>query len=165
MCDTMETEDQVELQTKSMEESVSYLDNFLKNPGLIHLTEKILWDLNSESLALFRLVSKASKECIDKHLYLFIMLDQALHHQTACNTMSIYQAYPKWRQVFEGMKQQKGADITLFLDTIKQYLKSFKKSSSLYMDPLAFAVKNLGVQIWLLKYFFFGKIRGCETRI
>ena len=143
MCDTMETEDQVELQTKSMEESVSYLDNFLKNPGLIHLTEKILWDLNSESLASFRLVSKASKECIDRHLYLFIMLDQALHHQTACNTTSIYQAYPKWRQVFEGMKQQKGADITLFLDTIKQYLKSFKKSSSLYMDPLAFAVKKL----------------------
>ena len=25
------------------------------------------------------------------------------------------------------------------------------------MDPLAFAVKNLGVQIWLLKYFFFVK--------
>ena len=143
MCDTMETEDQVELQTKSMEESVSYLDNFLKNPGLIHLAEKILWHSNSETLASFRLVSKSLKEIIDKHLYLFIRLDQALHHQTACNTTSIYQAYPKWRQVFEGMKQQKGADITLFLDTIKQYLKSFKKSSSLYMDPLAFAVKKL----------------------
>ena len=120
-----------------------YLDKFLKKPGLIHLAEKILWDLNSESLASFRLVSKASKECIDKHLYLFIMLDQALHHKTACNTTSIYQAYPKWNQVFESMKCQKRTDIALFLDTVKQYLKSFKNSSSLYMDPLAFAVKKL----------------------
>ena len=62
MCDTMETEDQVDLQPKNMEESVSYLDNFLKTPGLIHLAEKILWHSNSETLASFRLVSKASKE-------------------------------------------------------------------------------------------------------
>ena len=129
-------------QSKIMEQNDSYLDNFLKNPGLIHLAENILGNLDGDSIATFRLVSKATKECIDKHLYLFFVLDQALHHKTACKTMSIKQAYPKWIQVFEAMKQRKQTEITDFLFTIKKYLKSFKNSSTLYMDPLQFAVKQ-----------------------
>ena len=126
-----------------MEQNDNNLETFLKNPGLIHLAEEILGNLNGESLATFRLVSKASKECIDKHLYLFIILDQALHHKTASKTTSIYESCPKWRQVFEGIKQQKPTDITQFLDTIKKYLKSFKNCSVLYMDPVQFATSKL----------------------
>ena len=141
----METkvEQKEDQKTKSREENKAYLDNFLKNPGLIHLAEKILGNLNGESLATFRLVSKASKECIDKHLYLFIILDQALHYETACKTSSIYEFYPRWRKVFEGMNQQKPTDISQFLDTIQKYLKSFKNSSELYNDPLQFAVSKV----------------------
>ena len=133
---------ETKIEEKVQEQNGSYLDNFLNNPGLIHLAENILSNLDGSSIATFRLVSKASKECIDKHLYLLYVLDQALHHKTACKTMSIFEAYPKWIQVFEAMKQRKQPDITDFLFTIKKYLKSFKNSSTLYMDPLQFAVKQ-----------------------
>ena len=133
---------ETKIEEKVQEQNGSYLDNFLNNPGLIHLAENILSNLDGSSIATFCLVSKASKECIDKHLYLLYVLDQALHHKTACKTMSIFEAYPKWIQVFEAMKQRKQPDITDFLFTIKKYLKSFKNSSTLYMDPLQFAVKQ-----------------------
>ena len=78
---------ETKIEEKVQEQNGSYLDNFLNNPGLIHLAENILSNLDGSSIATFRLVSKASKECIDKHLYLFIILDQALHYETACKTL------------------------------------------------------------------------------
>ena len=123
-------------------ESKNYLETFVKTPGLYHLAEIIVAHLDTKTLARCRLVSKSLKDCVETPFF-GKSLDQTLNQKTAFGKSSILQAYPKWIKVFEGMKQQKPTDISQFLDTIKKYLKSFKKCSSLYMDPLQFAVKQL----------------------
>ena len=49
----------------SNEQPNTYIENFIKAPGLKHLAEKILWNLNQKDLNACRGVNRTFQKCLD----------------------------------------------------------------------------------------------------